>query len=978
MKTDPQLFNALVIETGAKAALPASVQPYIEKNITVTGKITTIAIDDFTNKKSSYEYYIQTPQQKYSFYPTSDIGLVSGVMIKVNGYVLDDQIAVNNDIKGSLNVTKDAPPLDSIGNQRTLVILLKSFPSDPEPFTPTQAHELVFSGQFQSFMQEQSYGKVSFSGDVVGWYVAGTRIPSYSIPEDLLGAIGQTYGINYANYDRVVYLLSGTGGGVSSLGKYEVTIGSTIYNIGISVVGLASGGVSSILSHEMGHSLGVMHANSWECNDGSILYGDCYNLDYGNSFDVMGSGDTNHYSSYFKERLGWLEPSQVLSIKATGIYTLSPLETNDSLPKEARIYIKNSNTENPYSLEFRNGTGYSSFDPQNSLGVFVNYLRISGLSGIIENNILELLDMSPGGGIYTGLVRTLNLSSSSSSVPIFNDPSHGISIGPVTNVSSSSVTFRVDIQDPESCIRRSPVVTYSHSWYDTVSAGGYIFVVFDYINQDSFSCGPSDWRMVRLTSSSVPFDINPVMNQTVAPDSYGENSITGYLPYDTLPGVHHHLDVDILNVTSGVRKTISVPLTVSAPLSITMDPAFGAIGTEVSVHGNISIYNGMIGFTNYHIDGESLFNYNLTTSRLNSNTSRFAIPATVTRCTVVPSQCSDIPTPPGIYDVSVYVSGVVSNILSFTVSSSTPPQTNYHPADTNHDNRISITELSSYGSSFNQNVSGFNQHDLYYASYIWKHGETYSWSTTTNDWNPAPIHPVDTNRDSRVSITELVTYGSAFRSGTPGYNQTDLDSATYIWKNGESYTWDSSTNGWNLAPTMKANVSTPQILTTNPTPTPTPTPTQVPVYSPTPTVTPSPSPTPFPTPTPTPTPSSTPTPSPTTNPITQTKRDAVRQLYLTLMQREPDQQGLDYWTNGPYSIDQIRTMMMNTAEYRNRINATQNPTPSSTPTPTPAPSSTPSPSSSPEAMNNGGSTSMSAAIWNAIRQYFGSWAKMWE
>jgi type IV secretory pathway VirB3-like protein len=47
----------------------------------------------------------------------------------------------------------------------------------------------------------------------------------------------------------------------------------------------------------------------------------------------------------------------------------------------------------------------------------------------------------------------------------------------------------------------------------------------------------------------------------------------------------------------------------------------------------------------------------------------------------------------------------------------------------------------------------------------------------------------------------------------------------------------------------------------------------------------------------------------------QTKRDAVQQLYLNLMQRLPDQQGLDYWTNSSYSMDQIRTMMMNTSEY---------------------------------------------------------------
>ncbi|MBU2082318.1 GPI anchored serine-threonine rich family protein [Patescibacteria group bacterium] len=49
-------------------------------------------------------------------------------------------------------------------------------------------------------------------------------------------------------------------------------------------------------------------------------------------------------------------------------------------------------------------------------------------------------------------------------------------------------------------------------------------------------------------------------------------------------------------------------------------------------------------------------------------------------------------------------------------------------------------------------------------------------------------HPADTNRDLRINITEVTAYG---------YNKGQyIDSATNIWRNGESYRWDSTKLDW--------------------------------------------------------------------------------------------------------------------------------------------------------------------------------------
>ena len=44
-----------------------------------------------------------------------------------------------------------------------------------------------------------------------------------------------------------------------------------------------------VLNHEVGHSLGLNHANFWSTTDGTA-YGTGANQEYGNIFDVMGGG----------------------------------------------------------------------------------------------------------------------------------------------------------------------------------------------------------------------------------------------------------------------------------------------------------------------------------------------------------------------------------------------------------------------------------------------------------------------------------------------------------------------------------------------------------------------------------------------------------------------------------------------------------------------------------------------------------------
>ena len=76
-----------------------------------------------------------------------------------------------------------------------------------------------------------------------------------------------------------------------------------------------------VINHEVGHSLGLNHANFWNSLDGTP-YGYGENAEYGNHFDVMGNGFgfSAHYNTVSKRFLGWLPENAIHYAKSNGTY----------------------------------------------------------------------------------------------------------------------------------------------------------------------------------------------------------------------------------------------------------------------------------------------------------------------------------------------------------------------------------------------------------------------------------------------------------------------------------------------------------------------------------------------------------------------------------------------------------------------------------------------------------------------------------
>jgi len=116
------------------------------------------------------------------------------------------------------------------------------------------------------------------------------------------------------------------------------------------------------MQHELGHNLGLSHAQSLYCTgpDGQVTSlevtgGSCSIWEYGDPFDSMGNNWIGfQYSASYKARLGWIPSSGITSVSQSGTYTIAPSEVTTGQPQVLRIPLPSGAT---YDLDVRQPFG---------------------------------------------------------------------------------------------------------------------------------------------------------------------------------------------------------------------------------------------------------------------------------------------------------------------------------------------------------------------------------------------------------------------------------------------------------------------------------------------------------------------------------------------------------------------------------------------------------------------------------------------
>jgi M6 family metalloprotease-like protein len=687
-KNDPHAFLQNAMPDDARALLPNTLQDDIEKEITLTGILEIIHVDDFENSANShYVFYLQTDTQSFNLYPSADDDLPSpGTKVSIDAYVLDTSaVPASATAITPLTSTQVRHP-DTTGLQNLLIIPVQytDTPGDVTSLTPTQISDFLFKGTFQSFFKQQSYGNITFAGTVLPWVkIASVEPPSncqaatFATPE-IIDAVSKA-GIDLSQYSGVEFIIGGLAQGCAAIGKDTIFFKGKMYNLSQSWTGsgrtrftVLDGGTTPAwngflqdFTHEVGHTLGLYHSNGWDCGDKAIT-GNCVHLEYGNGYDIMGNGSfAREFDAYDKEFLGWLKGLGIQTVSTSGVYQLVPYENQTGV---RAIKITNpfltalGVPDTTYYLEYRQSIGYdntysihSPYWPINEDGPFVNMF-------IPDQHYTRFVDAQPTSAPWNSDILYASLSTTTPLV----DTQRGISMIGIPSTTTpktgalSRTTIKITVAKPI-CTRAAPVVTGNP--YDQnmkVTPGKPTSLVVDVTSNDSLGCGVATFTAT--TSAPTGWTVS-----ITSPFSIPDSSTLGYASITITPSANatrgtYPVTFIITDTKSKLSASYTQSFTVvPAPHIQKLSPNSGPVGTTVIITGSgFSSTNTITIASPSFADNTPYFGV----PSLNGRTLSFVVPKTLYLGTK---------TIPGKYMVWVSPddTNTVSNLVPFTVVTAT-------------------------------------------------------------------------------------------------------------------------------------------------------------------------------------------------------------------------------------------------------------------------------------------------------------------
>ncbi len=475
----------LALSPEERSSLPLNTQASVEKHVVHEGILDVTHFDaiGFTDSKNLLSLY--SGNSRFSLFTQDSFPFpISGSRVRVSGVQIDDKIAFTT--RNTLEVLEEVQP-DAIGEQKTAVILF-NFQDNPsescalhnndpnQPCTPEDIRGLFFTDpdSYDAFVREASYQQTWFTGDVFGWYtlpISSTCYTKEFFPAlvDLADA-----DIFFPDYKRIVFIFPFENtactsyAGFSSIGLVDV---ANLVSPGFqfadgevraSVARLWKKYLSSgLVRHELGHSLGVGHADALDCGDIAIP------IDPENCSRTSDPFGKPHYTARQKEKLSWLYPGNMIEVTSSGRYTLEPYATSSAGTKAIKIrrvdLLPIAGEFYDFYLEYRLPFGFDQFTFSNnaSQGVLIhtNYRVAVSDSHLIDatpnsdssNSFEDFFDaaLEPGQSV---IVPVLNITITTVAVDV-SGAMVDITFGPLeTTPPSVQITDPVDGAIIEACL----------------------------------------------------------------------------------------------------------------------------------------------------------------------------------------------------------------------------------------------------------------------------------------------------------------------------------------------------------------------------------------------------------------------------------------------------------------------------------------------------------------------------------------------
>ncbi|MCC6234526.1 MAG: PKD domain-containing protein [Verrucomicrobiales bacterium] len=363
MELDPEAALDRALTEAERAALPPALQSFVERWVEGRGDFEVLCAYPEAGREEEFQSlsrFVRLEGERYrAFVFGAGVRQPTRREVALRGLVLGDRMVVDDQWSVVLGEAEAEAPVAQFAAaagevaRKSLIFIRVDF-SDLTGESISSNRAVQLTRELHRFYQENSYGRAGFAEIGQGSVVT----PVFRLPRT-----ASSYGSANDSGDLRTDARSAARAAGYVLGDYDydVTCMGSVPGFGWAGLGFvgASGawirGTSStgVTAHELGHNLGLNHANFWDTG-GTSIAGSGASVEYGDKFDTMGAANAGryHFNARYKRLLGWLPEGEFTVATTNGVYRIYAHDQTNGVGLSRGLQVF-ANARTNYWLELR-------------------------------------------------------------------------------------------------------------------------------------------------------------------------------------------------------------------------------------------------------------------------------------------------------------------------------------------------------------------------------------------------------------------------------------------------------------------------------------------------------------------------------------------------------------------------------------------------------------------------------------------------